>query len=244
MSFFGYKEMNTLSSVELSIYRYIIDNDEKIPFMRVREIADASHTSTSSVMRFIRKVGYDSFPEFKIAFKKELAEQQGESADYFDQQFDSLNRSKFPKDLEERIRTVGEILTAADNIVFLGMGASGAICDYAARRMANLGVNAFSIKDPSYPLFMRLKKQALDIIIVLSVSGKTNELIEMVNGFKNKPDKIIITITGDETSSLARMAEYVLPYKNQNQRVHIHHDLSSQLPSIFILEALIQEVDN
>ncbi len=44
-------------------------NSDKIPYMRVREIASESHTSASSVMRFIRKLGYESFSEFKRYFK-------------------------------------------------------------------------------------------------------------------------------------------------------------------------------
>lgn len=60
----------TLSSTELAIYNYIMTNLELIPYMRVREIAINSHTSSASVMRFIHKIGYESFPEFKGDIKR------------------------------------------------------------------------------------------------------------------------------------------------------------------------------
>lgn len=65
MAFFGYKDMDKLSDVDLAIYRYIVSHDEKVPYMRVRELAAGACVSNSSVMRFIRKIGYDSFPDRK-----------------------------------------------------------------------------------------------------------------------------------------------------------------------------------
>lgn len=37
----------------------------KIPYMRVRDIALEAHVGTSSVMRLIHKMGYDSYTDFK-----------------------------------------------------------------------------------------------------------------------------------------------------------------------------------
>ena len=69
MSFFGKLDFNNLSETERTIYHYMSTNSQKIPFMRVRDIATESHTSSSSVMRFIRKVGYESYTEFRTHFK-------------------------------------------------------------------------------------------------------------------------------------------------------------------------------
>jgi DNA-binding MurR/RpiR family transcriptional regulator len=68
VAFFGYKDIDKLSGVDLAIYRFIVEHDEQIPYMRVRELARGAHVSNSSVMRFIRKIGYDSFPEFKYRY--------------------------------------------------------------------------------------------------------------------------------------------------------------------------------
>ena len=40
--------------------------------MRVRDIADDAHVSSTSVFRFVQKVGFDSFPEFRFYIKTHL----------------------------------------------------------------------------------------------------------------------------------------------------------------------------
>ena len=70
MAFFGFKDLSKLSTVDMTIYRYIEQNNDKVIYMRVRDIAQGAHVSSSSVMRFIHKIGFNSFPEFKAYLKK------------------------------------------------------------------------------------------------------------------------------------------------------------------------------
>lgn len=76
------------------------------------------------------------------------------------------------------------------------------------------------------------------MLITLSVTGKTTEVVEVVNGFRNKNDCITVSITSDRSSTLAKMSDYVLDYRTEVRRVHKHEDLTSQIPCIFLIEAL------
>ncbi len=69
MAFFGFKDLSSLSNVDMTIYSYVTQNNEKVAYMRVRDIAKNAHVSNSSVMRFVHKVGFSSFPEFKAFIK-------------------------------------------------------------------------------------------------------------------------------------------------------------------------------
>ena len=240
MSFFEHVDLSKLSETDRFIYNYLADNRSKVPYMRIREIAEASHTSSASVMRFIRKIGYSSFVEFRANLKL-TAEENPTSPDFFNR-LSSLSQDLFPKNIEMKLEIVADTILDAENIMLLGMGASGAICDYAARRLATIGYNAFALTDPTYPVAQKLKHTANNIIIILSVSGATNEVIEVVNTFKNKDDFTIITITADEVSILAQMSNYVLPYQTPKIRLNTYHDMSSQIQSVFLVEALIQKV--
>ncbi|WP_192986159.1 MurR/RpiR family transcriptional regulator [Carnobacterium mobile] len=241
MSFFGRINFNDLSEVDRAIYHYMSENSDKIPYMRVRDIANESHTSASSVMRFIRKIGYESFTEFKSHFKAET-KQNEEGEEDFSAGGLLLARENFAKDIESKMRIIAKLILNAENIVFFGMGASGAICEYAARRLATVGYNSFALVDPTYPIFSKLKNTSENILITLSVSGKTTEVVEVVNGFKNRDDFTTICITSDTNSSLANMSNYTLSYYTKIQRIHQHEDLSTQIPCIYIIESLISEV--
>ncbi|WP_423250311.1 MurR/RpiR family transcriptional regulator, partial [Bacillus anthracis] len=58
------------------LYRYIMENSEKVVYMRIRDLADAAHISTSSVLRFCRKVNCEGFSEFKVKLKMYLESEQ------------------------------------------------------------------------------------------------------------------------------------------------------------------------
>lgn len=242
MSFFGFKGLDQLTDVELSVYQYMINNDSIIPFMRVREIALHTHTSPSSVMRFIKKLGYDSFPEFKLSFRKELLEQRTKKKNDFESRLQVLTPTLFPSRIEEKIKEVAEMVLFGEHIVLLGMGASGSIAAYAARRLASIGINAFEVQDPTYPLATRLREKKRTVLLVLSVSGQTRELIELVNEFYQDKKSLIVIITSNPMSPLAHFAQTVLSYNLEKERLHVYYDHTSQIPCIFLIESILQEV--
>ena len=95
MSFFGNINFDELSETDRAIYHFMATNSKKIPYMRVRDIAGESHTSSSSVMRFIRKIGYSSFTEFRSSFKvEELSENKR-----FEHGEKLLAKDRFPNDI-------------------------------------------------------------------------------------------------------------------------------------------------
>lgn len=237
MSFFGKIDFNELSETDRAIYHYMASQSDKIPYMRVREIAKESHTSASSVMRFIRKLGFESFTEFRTHFKVP----DFESADFLSS-LTVLSAEHFPRDIEGKITRIAEKMIACENIIFYGIGASASICEYAARRFATIGFNSFALVDHTYPIGAKLKNTSENMLIALSVTGTTTEVVEVVNGFRNNPDFTTVAITSDANSTLAKMSNYMLDYSIDVQRINKHEDLTSQIPSMFLVESLSEVV--
>lgn len=203
--------------------------------MRVRDIAIESHTSASSVMRFVRKIGFSSFTEFRTHFSSPKLE-----ATNLFKGLEVLQKENFPPDLEYRIKQVVEQILKCENLIFFGMGASGSICEYAARRFATIGFNSFALIDVTYPIIAKLRNTSDNVLITLSVSGKTNEVVELVNTFKNQADFTTIAITSDPQSTVAKLSDYILDYRVDIRRIHKHEDLTSQIPCIFLIEAICE----
>lgn len=237
MAFFKNIDFESLSEVDRSIWNYLSTNNEKIPYMRVRDVAHESHTSPSSVMRFIRKLGYENFPEFRMDFKNQTVEKNSERLND-----NILKRENFPKDLEYRLSSVAESIIESENIIFFGIGSSGYTCEYAARLFSMLGFNAHAITDNTYPIFKKLENTSDNIFVSLSITGNTSEVLEMMNIVKNRPDFISVAITSDVASQLALMSDHVLNYRvilNQDCR---HMDFTSHIPSTYLIELLCEEV--
>lgn len=233
MSFFGKLDFNELSETDRAIYHYMSSQGDKIPYMRVREIANESHTSASSVMRFIRKLGYESFTEFRTQFKVPSVEKNALLSS-----MDILQADNFPRDIESKIRQVAERMIECENIIFFGIGASGSICEYAARRFATIGYNSYALIDSTYPIFSKLKHTTDNVLVVLSVTGTTTEIVELVNGFRNNPDFTTVAITSNANSTLARMTDFILDYSVTVTRINQYEDMTSQIPCLFLIETL------
>ena len=56
---FEYYQIESLNELEMSVYSYVISHAEAVSRMKIRELADAVHVSTSTVLRFCSKMGCD-----------------------------------------------------------------------------------------------------------------------------------------------------------------------------------------
>lgn len=242
MPFLEHLNLNKLSSVEQEIYRYIVNNLDKIPYMRVRDIADNAHVSATSVFRFVNKVGFDSFPEFRFYLKNHLDKTYFEGSEQrsgIEQRIKALTMDIFHPDVEYQIEKLSHSVQEADFILFVGLGASGAIAQYAARKLANLEYFCINLDEVTYPIRGLLRDNKKNIVIFISVSGETKELIELIAGLENHKSTEKYCITQNKESSLARLCDYSIEYKIKEERKEIFLDLSSQLPAVAILETLI-----
>lgn len=239
MAYFGFKDLSSLSDVEMTIYRYVMENSDKVVYMRVRDIAENAHVANSSVMRFIHKLGFNSFPEFKAYLRNIEDNDNDQPAD-----FSFVNESNFPSDIKSRINMVADLIYQSDNIITIGLGDSSFLAEYAARKMAALGYNSEPVVDPFYPLKSKLNNTSNTTIICFSVSGKTTEMIEMLNTFINDEDVTLVAVTGNSSSSIATMSRYVLSYIEPEYRIQSYYDMSSQVPVMYIVELLVHILAN
>lgn len=151
-----------------------------------------------------------------------------------------INQQNFPNDIENKLRVVADQLYLSDNIPIIGTGNSTSTAVYAARMLALLGFNAFSITDPFYPLNRQLENTSNNTIICFSVSGETTELIEQLNYCTKRSDNQVVAITSNPTSTIANISKYVLNYQEHKQRLFKYCDLSSQIPAMYIVEGLVE----
>ena len=66
---FSNEIIKNLNDLELMLYRYIMKNIEKVVYMRIRELADEAHVSTTTILRFCKKLNCNGYSEFKVKLK-------------------------------------------------------------------------------------------------------------------------------------------------------------------------------
>jgi len=94
-------------------------------------------------------------------------------------------------------------------VIVTGMGKSGIICRKIAATLSSTGTAAFFLH-PAEAIHGDLGVlQAEDVVLALSYSGETDELLRLVETIKRLGAKLI-AMTGDKDSTLARAADVAL----------------------------------
>lgn len=150
-----------------------------------------------------------------------------------------VNQEDYSLILEEAV----EYIVQAEHLLFTGTGTSHILGQYGSRYFLNLGMNAHSVSDPFAPV----PKVGLDttLVIVLSVSGETSEVIRQIQWFKEK-GVMVLSVTNNEHSTLAHLANcnisYYMPEIRNDSQSMIN--LTTQVPVIMILELLAHRASN
>lgn len=122
-------------------------------------------------------------------------------------------------------------------VVFIGLGSSGALARYGARYFSNFGIVATALEDSLYPL-TEMKYPKISVI-AMSVSGETTGVIEVVRKFQIHDCKIL-SITNKPNSTLAKISDWNVSYCLKSHTVNGGYNATSQVPVLFIIEALAQ----
>ncbi|MDN5450091.1 MAG: transcriptional regulator, partial [Enterobacterales bacterium] len=73
---FTHIALSTLNGLELMVYNYVIKNKDKVMYMTIRELADEADVSTTTILRFCKKMNCSGYSEFRIRFKLYLEQEE------------------------------------------------------------------------------------------------------------------------------------------------------------------------
>ncbi|MDV4149883.1 MurR/RpiR family transcriptional regulator [Clostridium sp. AL.422] len=235
---FSYNKIQNLNELELSLYNYIMKNSEKVIYMRIRELANEAHVSTTTILRFCKKLDCEGFSEFKVKFKMFLEQARGKNlTDNTSMIIDFLKKAQ-GNEYKEKIDLLCDEINKASTVIFIGIGFSGILSKYAARYISAIGKNAIYIDDPFYPLNFKYSESYLTI--AFSVSGETPTVIDNINRLKRKGSRII-SITNNEDSTLSKISDINIAYYVQQEKIE-EYDITTQIPVLYIIEAVGRKI--
>ncbi|BDZ32179.1 MurR/RpiR family transcriptional regulator [Lactiplantibacillus sp. WILCCON 0030] len=241
---FNYQEIESLNRLELTVYDYIIQNKSAVMGMTIRDLANKSHVSTTTVLRFCNKVGLDGFMELKYVIKRDLAHQKLEQPK-MTRVVDSVNEflSRFnDQTYQDHVQQVAEMMVDADLILFFGIGTSGTFAQYGARLLANLGLYTLSIVDPFQPQPAKLRHAENVVLVDVSVSGEREQVLKQAQFYHELGAKVV-SITNTAISTLARLSDVNIAYNAHEVRdvVNDDVDLTTQVPVVLTMEQIMHK---
>ena len=242
MELFDEQQVQSLNELEMLVYQYIASHCDTVPFMRIRELAAEARVSTTTVLHFCKKMGCDGYAQFKWKLKEQTGtNQEPHLPDNTAELQNFLWRAGTPE-YDAALDEAAGMIACAERVFLVGIGNSGSMAEYGARYLSNLGKFALSVTDPFYPI--TITPNTTIVAVVLSVSGETSQVLNLARQLKAKGTGLI-AITSSDQSTLAKISDITLPYQATIHRLtRENYDLTSQMPVMYLLEALARRVYN
>jgi len=213
---------NGLSPALERIGSYVKKEPDKVIFQTITELSENAKSSEASVIRFCRDIGFNSFADFKMSLAIELnskgslnAQKNNGTNNTFETPFDTAN------DAMQALATTAELIDSllikqcadwidkAESVDIYGVGASSIIANYAEYRMIRLGITSRAYSDMHLGLMSAVKRKQNDVVICISSSGSTVDIVKAAKLAQEQGAKVI-AISNTKKSPLAKDADCLL----------------------------------
>lgn len=232
---------NKFTKSELKLYHYITENFEQIVYQSLTEIAIACHVGEATVLRFCRKLGYKGYQEFKLFLAQELSthEKNGHDDTYMDKVRKNMMRAvddTYELVDDKRLQEAIDSIYEAKTVVVFGVSSSGIAGLDMQNRLMRIGMNIETITDSHNQVIRSNSVTSDTVIIAISLTGSTKDVIEAVKIGKNN-GATIIAITNYTESPLTSDADIVLLTSAKENPLD-SGSLVSKVSQLFVIDLL------
>ena len=204
----------SLAPAEQRVGKLVLADPRAFANLPVTELADRSHVSKPTVVRFCRSMGYDGLSDFKLKLAGSVSEGVPfihRSVDVDDKTSDVAVKVidntvaaflKYRNDasffaLEHAAKALADTQSANRRIEFYGVGNSGIVAQDAQHKFFRLGVNTIAYSDGHMQVMSASLLGAGDCLVVISNSGRTRDLMDATDIARKKgATVIVITASG------------------------------------------------
>jgi RpiR family transcriptional regulator, carbohydrate utilization regulator len=211
--------LSSLAPAEQRVGKLVLADPRAFANLPVSELADRSHVSKPTVVRFCRSMGYDGLSDFKLKLAGSVSEGVPfihRSVDMDDKVGDVLVKVidntvaaflKYRNDassfaIEKAAIALTETYNQRGRIEFYGVGNSGIVAQDAQHKFFRLGVTSIAYSDGHMQVMSASTLGAGDCVVVISNSGRTRDLMDACDiARKNGATTIVITSSGSPLAS-------------------------------------------
>lgn len=213
----------SLKPAERKVAEYILNNPSETIRLSITRLAEHVGVSEATIVKFCQHIGYSGYQELKIMLAQSNDEDQKEhiygaieAEDSFDviteKIFQIYNQSLCNTKkllLNSNVEKCIKMIEKARRIYFFGYGASGVVALDAELKFKRLNHIAEAIVDNHTQKTIGTLLDHNDLVIAISDSGRTKELIEVLRVVK-QTDAKVIGITSSLGSPLTELVDETL----------------------------------
>lgn len=229
-----------LTSTEEMVLRYIIENIDTVMAQGVRGIARTNFTSTSTIMRLTKKMGYTGFVDMHYRLLPLV--KNTESVHNSDMQFiDSFQFNSLLKyNSYESLRGfAGRLNQMKSKYIFLyATGFSACAAEYMHKKLLVLGKKCILSSGMDSVGVFENNMDDMEMFIVISKSGETRSVLDKL---KTAAENQIYTValTGAGDNSIGRSADLWFRIEDSNPLDDRNMMPNTFFPNVLMLTELI-----
>lgn len=244
-----FDRINALKSLATNKERKLIEglaqiNPEKLVYMSITELASLLQVAEATVVRFCKKLGYNGFQDFKLSLIKELGTMSQNDVSSVvkrlaQQMTEAIMETSYGLDYD-KCREIAQLLVGAKTIGAFGVGNSAVPAMEIGNVLARIGIHVAVTPDPHMQAITTSHMTDTDVVILISVSGSTKDIIDVAEIAKKNGVKIVV-ITCYDRSPLAKYGDYVL-LSTRREAAHEGGSVSTIVSISFIINVLYNAI--
>ena len=234
---------------------YIKENIDDVFYKPISQIAKESNIGEATITRFVKKMNFNVLQDFKVTLAQEISTinkkniinkniQNDEPALDTAKKLLSSNVTTLENTVEiinsKDVHDCARLIINAKKVYFIGIGYSGIIAQDSNYKFMRIGLNCVSFDSSHTMIMMSSIMEEGDLIIAISHSGETEEIIKTVKLARANNAKII-SITENKNSELKDISDVHLSYVS-GETVLETGSISSKLAQFFIIDLVYTQV--
>ena len=249
-----------LPPAEQRVAKLVLADPRSFASLPVTELAERSHVSKPTVVRFCRSVGYDGLTDFKrklagsvnegVPFVHRSVDEDDKSADIIVKVIDNAVSAllKYRNDaanhaFERAIVALAEAGRSGKRIDFYGVGNSGIVAQDAQHKFFRLGVRATAVSDGHVQVMSATMLQPGDCAVIISNSGRSRDLIDVAEIARKKgATLIVITASDSPLAQLTQSANQILLAVDHPEDFDRYSPMVSRLLHLMVIDILTTAV--
>lgn len=240
--------IDTLRPSEQAVAQYVLRHPNQVIDLTFPDIARRAGVSQPTVARFCLAFGFAGYRDFKLRLAQSLAgsvpfvhrdvslkDSAAEiGAKVFDRSIAAMVHTRNHLD-PANIREAATLLAKAKRIEFYGSGNSGIVAQDAQHKFMRLGPPTAAYSDPHLQLVAAALLAPDAVVVAISGSGSTVDLLETVGVAREAGAKIVAITASD--SPLAGLAD-VLLRADVPEDLDVYAPMSSRLVHLALIDVL------
>lgn len=236
-----------LTQTEKQLFEYVVKNMHSVKSMSIQKFADEQFLSTTTIFRFVQKLGFGGYTEFINSLL--VTSHINKDIEIPDIVYRKNYNEEYLKNIVESVRVMSselitktvDALSEKRNIYILTDDNAHTIGQYSEKLFLGLGYKTYFPETAYQTQSLVDFIKSGDMIIALSYTGEDPMLLDFIKRTFINEKPFLLSITGPKNNVLESLSDANF-YVFTEEIILDDKDITSCVPMLTVIEILVYEM--